>query len=188
MSEIYVSADIEADGPIPGPNSMLSLGSAAFTDGKMIGSFSVNLETMEGATADPKTAEWWKSQPEAWAACRENMIAPKEAMERYHGWLKSIGKKLVFVSYPATYDFLFTYWYLIKFVGDSPFGFSGLDIKTYAMCLLDKNFKDSTKRNMPSSWFGTSPHTHKAVDDAIEQGELFNNMLDYRRNLIKQIG
>jgi hypothetical protein len=28
--EIYISTDIEADGPIPGPNSMLSFGSAAF--------------------------------------------------------------------------------------------------------------------------------------------------------------
>ena len=31
MAEIYVSTDIEADGPIPGPNSMLSFGSAAYT-------------------------------------------------------------------------------------------------------------------------------------------------------------
>ena len=28
MPEIYVSTDVEADGPIPGPNSMLSFGSA----------------------------------------------------------------------------------------------------------------------------------------------------------------
>ena len=30
MSEIYVSTDVEADGPIPGPNSMLSFASAAY--------------------------------------------------------------------------------------------------------------------------------------------------------------
>jgi len=35
-AECYVSTDIEADGPIPGPNSMLSFGSAAFlADGTM---------------------------------------------------------------------------------------------------------------------------------------------------------
>lgn len=28
--EIYVSTDVETDGPIPGPHSMLSLGSAAY--------------------------------------------------------------------------------------------------------------------------------------------------------------
>ena len=44
QDEIYVSTDVEADGPIPGRNSMLSFGSAAFRrSGQMIGSFSVNL-------------------------------------------------------------------------------------------------------------------------------------------------
>jgi hypothetical protein len=40
--EIYVSTDVEADGPIPGPNSMLSFGSAAYTGGKeLIGTFRI---------------------------------------------------------------------------------------------------------------------------------------------------
>ena len=55
MLETYVSTDIEADGPIPGPHSMLSLGSAAFTaDKHLIGTFTVNLETLPGATAHPR--------------------------------------------------------------------------------------------------------------------------------------
>lgn len=32
--EIYVSTDVESDGPIPGPHSMLSLASAAYTEKK----------------------------------------------------------------------------------------------------------------------------------------------------------
>src|SRR5258705_7816888 len=44
MNEIYVSTDVEADGPIPGPNSMLSFASAAYTDQKkLLGTFSANL-------------------------------------------------------------------------------------------------------------------------------------------------
>src|ERR1700728_4597400 len=67
--EIYVSTDVEADGPIPGPNSMLSCGSAAYTGGKeLIGTFSANLETLPGATADPKTAEWWEPRSAPWFA------------------------------------------------------------------------------------------------------------------------
>ena len=31
MNEIYISTDVETDGPIPGPHSMLSIGSAAYT-------------------------------------------------------------------------------------------------------------------------------------------------------------
>ena len=34
MIEIYVSTDIETDGPIPGRHSILSLGSAAYTPDK----------------------------------------------------------------------------------------------------------------------------------------------------------
>lgn len=46
MPEIYISTDIESDGPIPGPNSMLSFASAAFTvDKKLVATFSANLET-----------------------------------------------------------------------------------------------------------------------------------------------
>lgn len=45
--EIYVSTDVEADGPIHGPNPMLSFGSAAYTAGKeLLGTFSSNLETL----------------------------------------------------------------------------------------------------------------------------------------------
>ena len=35
-AEIYVSTDIEADGPIPGQNSMLSFGSAAYKADKTL--------------------------------------------------------------------------------------------------------------------------------------------------------
>lgn len=65
--EIYISTDVETDGPIPGPHSMLSLGSAAYTaDKRLVSTFSANLETLEGASAQPKTAAWWTTQPEAW--------------------------------------------------------------------------------------------------------------------------
>jgi hypothetical protein len=30
---------------------------------------------------------------------------------------------------------------------------------------------------MPKRWFDKLPHTHRALDDAIEQGALFCNML-----------
>ena len=44
MKEIYISVDIETDGPIPGPNSMLSFGAAAFSDdGKLVDTHSANL-------------------------------------------------------------------------------------------------------------------------------------------------
>jgi hypothetical protein len=178
MPEIYVSTDLESDGPIPGLNSMLSFASAAFTaDKKLVGTFAANLELLEGAQGDARTMEWWRGQPEAWEACRKDLQAPAVAMPKYVEWVKALPGKPVFVAYPVGYDFTFMYWYMIRFAGESPFSHSALDIKTFAMAMLKKGYRDSTKRNMPGRWFDPSPHTHVALDDAIEQGKLFCNML-----------
>jgi hypothetical protein len=182
MPEIYVSTDVETDGPIPGPHSMLSFGSAAFrADKTLVGTFAANLTELPGATGHPETLRWWQSQPEAWAACRADARDPAEVMPEYVGWLKGLPGKPVFVAYPAGFDFLFVYWYLIRFAGESPFSHSALDMKTFAMALLGTEYRASTKRKMPKRWFDDVPHTHVALDDAIEQGRLFCNMLRERR-------
>lgn len=178
MPEIYVSTDIETDGPIPGPHSMLSFASAAFkVDKTLVATFSANLHTLPDADGHPATMAWWETQPEAWAAARSDLRDPAEVMPAYVTWLKKLPGTAVFVGYPAGFDFLFVYWYLIRFAGESPFSFSALDVKTYAMALLRREYRQSVKRNMPRRWFDALPHTHRALDDAIEQGALFCNML-----------
>ena len=76
--ECYVSIDIEADGPVPGLNSMLSLGAAAFTsDGALAQTFSANLEPLPEAYEDERTMRWWASQPAAWEACHAQTQDPE---------------------------------------------------------------------------------------------------------------
>lgn len=182
-NEIYISIDVETDGPIPGDFSMLSLGAAAFIAGTKdpVATFSANFELLEGAGQNPDTMKWWKTQPEAWKICRTDPQAPSAAMGDFLTWVDRIARehkaKPVCVAYPSGFDFLFVYWYLIKFAGRSPFSFSALDIKSYACAVLKKGYRSSTKRNMPKKWFGTHPHTHDALDDAIGQGQLFMNIL-----------
>jgi hypothetical protein len=178
MAEIYVSTDVESDGPIPGPHSMLSFASAAYrADKTLLDTFSANLELLPGATGDPDTMRWWAQHAEAWQAARTELELPETAMRRYVAWLKRLPERPVFVAYPAGYDFLFVYWYLMRFAGESPFSHSALDVKTFAMALLQCDYRDAVKRNMPRRWFDDQPHTHVALDDAIEQGALFCNML-----------
>ncbi|MFT7224040.1 MAG: hypothetical protein ACI82Z_001588 [Cellvibrionaceae bacterium] len=50
-------------------------------------------------------------------------------MRKYVEWIATLLGKPVFVGYPASYDFMFVYWYLIKFVGTSPFSYFALDVK-----------------------------------------------------------
>ncbi len=182
IEETYFSVDIESDGPIPGPHSMLSFGVAAMTPkGKILGTFERNLETLPGASGDPDTMAWWLTQEKAWKACRENLVEPAKAMQEFSDWVRSIPGSPVMVGYPALFDGMFLYWYLVRFVGAkaSPFSFGHvLDIKSYGMAVMRKPFRQSTKRNMPKSWFYDLPdHTHVALDDATEQGMLFSNIL-----------
>jgi len=182
--EVFISVDIESNGPIPGDYSMLSLGAASFSqNGELLSTFTVNLKDLSGAKADPDTMAWWATNQEAYDATRKDMVDPKLAMEQYVSWIKEQPGSPVFVGYPAGFDFLFIYWYLIHFTGESPFSFSALDIKTYVMAVLKTDYRKSTKKNMPKRWFPEDKHTHVAVDDAIEQGKLFCNIL--KENLAK---
>ncbi|MGN6368314.1 MAG: exonuclease [Phycisphaerae bacterium] len=180
--ELYFSTDVETDGPIPGPHSMLSFASACYTaDKQLLGTFAANLTPLPGAQPDPKTLAWWKQQGPAWNALQENRRDPAAVMPEYAAWMKSLcaqhHAKPVFVAYPVLFDAMFIYWYLLQFAGESPFSHSALDIKTLAMATLKTPYRDSVKRNMPKEWFDPLPHTHIALDDAIEQGALFCNIL-----------
>ncbi|MFH1772077.1 MAG: exonuclease [Candidatus Omnitrophota bacterium] len=176
--EIYISTDIESDGPIPGEYSMLSFGSAAFKmDKSLIDTYTANLDFLPGARQDPPTMEWWKTKKTAWRACRRSPRDPKAVMLEYSQWLCDLPGKPVFVGYPACVDFMFIYWYMIKFTGKCPFSYVALDIKTYAMAMLKKPFRSVVKKAMPQRWFDESKKSHIALDDAIEQGRLFCNML-----------
>lgn len=176
--EIYISVDVESDGPIPGPNSMLSFGAVALTAaGDILSTYEANLEMLEGARGNDETMKWWQQHPEAWAAHRKDIKPAPHVMPDFVAWVEGLPGTPVFVAYPAGYDFMFMYWYMIRFAGSSPFSFSALDIKTYAMAVLRRDFRKTTKDAFKNSWWDKKfKHTHKALDDAMEQGLLFINM------------
>lgn len=181
MKEMYFSIDVETDGPCPGISSMLSLGCAALVGDEIVGKFSANLAQIEGAAPNAATAAWWLDQPEAWKAATENQRPAGDVMGEFAAWVEATshgaGLKPVCVAYPAGFDFTFVYWYLMRYNGSSPFGFSCLDMKTYAACILGQPFRFTSKKQMPQEWFkGLPPHTHLAIDDAVEQALMFANM------------
>jgi len=176
--EIYVSTDVEADGPIPGPHSMLSFASVALhADKTTLAEFTANLAPLPGAAPHPRTTRWWREHPDALAKARENPEDPAAVMPRYVQWLRDLPGRVVFVGQPAGYDFMWVYWYLMRFCDGSPFGHSALDVKTYAMALLKRPYRDCVKKALPAEWQDPLPHTHVALDDAREQGAMFCNML-----------
>ena len=191
MKEIYISTDVESDGPTPVKNSLLSFASVAITiDGEIRSTFTANLENFPGASPNPKTMrDFWDKEPEAWAACRTNQQDCSEAMHRYLAWLTDIkttkGLKPVFTGYPATYDFMWIAFYLSYFTGQNPFGFGGLCMKSFGMSMRRSDFRESVKDKYPRRWFARLPHTHVALDDALEQGIMAVNMIRENQKLPK---
>jgi hypothetical protein len=177
--------DIEADGKCPGLSSMLSFATAAFDIEKnLIGTFEANLELLEGAEPHPSTTEFWNDFPEEYKKTRVNVRDPLTAMTEYKVWLDTLPGKPIFVGYPAAYDFKWIDYYTVKFLGDNPFSFSRcVDVKSYAWALMGKHFQSCSKRSMPKHWFDDLPHTHVAIDDAIEQGAMFINMVREARGM-----
>lgn len=182
--QIYVSIDIETDGPIPGEYSMLSCGAVAITaHGEELGEFYEKIKPLPEAQQHPKTMAWWALYPEAWEEATCNARDADEVMNEFAVWLRGLKRQgeVQFVAYPAGFDFTFVHWYLVKFVGANPLSFVCIDMKTYAMSLLGLPFKSITKKRMPQIWKRNLPkHTHNALDDAREQAMLFSRMLAHR--------
>ncbi len=181
--DVFVSTDVESDGPVPGLNSMLSFGSAAVSDtGEVVATFSRNLDKLPEARPDPRTMAWWEDHPQAWASAREDPQPPGTAMKDYLEWLRNLDGRPVFVGFPAAFDFAFINYYLRRFTGESPFGTAALDITTYAMATEQAaSYSRMSPRRFPSHWFEQGlREAHVALDDAVQQGILFINM--YRDN------
>ena len=81
------------------------------------------------------------------------------------------------VAFPASYDAMWVQWYLHRFVGDDPFRRRAIDIKTMAMVAMGAGYRATAKSSLPKHWRPPAKHTHVAVEDAIEQGELLMNIV-----------
>lgn len=185
--EVYLSCDIESDGPCPGLNSMLSVGIVAI--GKRDGewdssmSFSANLLPLPDATRNNGTMEFWNRNPEAWKLTTDNQRDPHDVMVNLDSWLGLVknyfGRKPVGVGAPAAFDFPFIRHYFFRFLGRCPLPHSCIDMKTLASSILRLPYEKSGKRSYPKKWFvDMYPHTHVAVEDAKEQAYIFIRMLE----------
>ena len=180
MSEIYISIDCETSGPCPGLHDLLSFGAAAFDapHETPIDTFYATLKPVTNVFAHD-TFEWWNKpeQAAAWDALHKNQEDVDDVLPRFNVWLTELKKKygsITAVAYPAGFDFTWLYWHLHRYGGGSPLGFSCLDIKSYAAAALGLGYRKTVKTAMPAEWFDSNrPHTHNALDDAIEQGVTF---------------
>ena len=195
--ELILSIDIEANGPSPITNSMLSFAVAAFTlDKHLIGTFSRNLEERPGTSPDPGTVVWWNrshENREAYAATRKDLVSPEQSVVDLRTWANEFKEfhRLAAAAYPASYDAMWVQSYVCAFLKDEKgdidnlLGISWLDLKSYVNGAFfpESEFRSVSKKMMPREWFDELPHTHVAEDDAIEQGCTIINVIRKRRGL-----
>jgi ribonuclease T len=171
--EIYISVDVEASGPIPGEYSLLSIGACLV--GQPDQSFYVELK--------PLNDNFFEKAMDVTGLSLEKLRMdgkePDLAMASFANWIKSVAgdNRPVYVAFNATFDWSFTHWYFIKFLGHDPFGISGLDIKAYFMGKHHTTWGKTVKERVRAKYPSTMAHTHYALDDAREQAELFAQML-----------
>ena len=194
LADVYISADIEADGPIPGPYSMLSIGFAVAGrfDGVLFERIDPTSLTFYCELAPISDA----FEPAALAKShldRERLVrqgaSPPIAMNEAQAWVKSVcrGDRPVMVGYPLVFDWTFLYWYFRRYADQgSPFGHSsGLDMKTMYAVKARKVLTKATKSQMPRQLLSSRRHTHHALDDAIEQAEMFANLFEWEGDLAR---
>lgn len=199
--ERYISSDIEASGPIPGPYSMISLGACAYDDTRLTFyrelqpiSRLFEIEAMKVATQgllctkglkdpvyDPLSPSFQPAK--VLEVLSQKGDQPAYAMRDFEKWVieTASDKKPVLVAFGTPYDWMFIHWYFHSFLGKNPFGINGPDIKAYYMGKFDTTWGDTRKRNMPRRFLPETPHTHNALEDAIEQAEIWRRIRDAPR-------
>ncbi len=146
---------------------------------------------------DPQAdARYWELQPiserfesEALAVngldrerLRREGLTPAEAMHDADRWVRQVAgeRQAVLVAYPVAFDWPFLQWYFSLFLGTSPFGHGTcVDIRSLYIGAAGSTYALSSAEHLPPDLRPGREHTHNALEDAAEQGELFCNIFEW---------
>ena len=175
-TEIYISVDIEASGPIPSKYSMLSIGACVV--GNYDDKFYVEIKPINDLI-DPIaikisgfTLEYLKSEG----------VDPETALKSFATWIENISKNRIpiFIGFNAPFDWQFVNWYFITYTGSNPFGINAIGIKAYFMGAAHTAWMKTSSSNLPDWLKVENKEKHNALSDAISQAVIFDRLLNWR--------
>lgn len=186
--DVYFSADVETDGPIPGPYSMLSFAIvyAGRFDGKRFerpdrydDAFYKELRPISDSFEEEALKVNGLDRDRL---CREGQ-PPERAMTDATEWIRRIAGpgRPVLVAYPLSFDWSWLYWYFVRFSqAGSPFNHSScFDMKTAFALKAHVPIAEAGRSQLAPELKSARAHTHHALDDAIEQAEIFANLFEW---------
>jgi len=189
--DVYFSADVETDGPIPGPFSMLSFGLvvAGTFDGETF-KRPANYGQSFYRELRPVSDEFQIDALRVNGLDRDRLLRegtlPTIAINDAAQWVREIAGagRPILVAYPLSFDWSFLYWYFIRFSRDgSPFNHSQcFDIKTAFAVKAHIPIAVAGRSGLMPSLRSNGVHTHNALDDAIEQAQVFANLFEWDGN------
>lgn len=187
--DAYFSADVETDGPIPGPYSILSF--ALVFAGSFDGSKFKRPENYRSSfykELRPISDEFQEEALRVNGLDRTQLsnhgAPPEVAMNEAFAWIKKTAGEgnPVLVAFPLSFDWTWLYWYFTRFSSKgSPFGHSQcFDIKTAVAIKAKMPISLAARARLPDALVPVHRNTHHALDDAIAQAEIFANVFEWR--------
>ena len=186
-TEVWIDVDIETSGQAPSVGSLLSIGACVV--GRSEARFYVEFQ--------PLADRAWSVEAEAVHGLSQAYLAqaglpPAMAMANFAAWLEDLpevvaGQKLIFNGFNAAFDWMFVADYFWRYLNRNPFGISAPDTKGLYFGLTYPA-TSAWSQTAKSVIFGRNPdlavgvHTHNALDDAVEQTILLENILAKARN------
>ncbi len=178
--EFYLSVDIETAGPNPANYALLAIGACTVNEPRRNFYLEVKPLTLE-------------ILPEAYAihgldprVLAHTGVPVNEAMQRFAGWIHKVtpaGFTPVFVGFNAPFDWMFINDYFHRFLGENPFGHSAVDIKALYMGVYGVAWSETSFNEISRRYNGDECLVHNALQDAIEQAELFQRILEDSRRI-----
>ena len=175
--EAYISVDIETAGPNPGQYSLLSIGACTIWEPHR--TFYIELRPDKDAM-----------HPEALAihglTIEELMkkgVSPAKAMASFKTWIRKVvpeNQCPIFVAFNAPFDWMFVNEYFHKYLRYNPFGHAALDMKSFYMALTGSSWREASLVNVSEKFLDGHEISHNALEDALDQAEIFRFMIDYK--------
>lgn len=162
MSHIMV--DIEADGPIPGDYSMISMGAVVVDE---------NLDKTFYGRFKPISENYIGDALKVSGHSREETMEfddPAKVMLDFEEWIKTnTNGRPFFISDNNGFDWMFVCWYFHHFLKRNPFGHSSQNLGSLYKGLVGDTFQNFKHLR-------ETKHTHHPVDDAKGNAEALIKM------------
>jgi DNA polymerase III alpha subunit (gram-positive type) len=150
----YFMIDVEADGPVPGPYSMISFGAVVVEPG---------LSRIFYGRLRPISDNYLEDHLAVTGLSRAEVLTfdePQTVMHNFDQWISQHKKgKAMFISDNTGFDWMFISWYFHTFLGHNPFWHDSIDLGSLYKGLVADTFQNFKHLR-------DTQYTHNPVDDA----------------------